>query len=108
MIQSTYTIEINLCILIQRYRARPWPAGDPTLAIRRNPPTRSEAVKGWMVLLALDALDTRKLLDLRILDALCAAKDIKSKSIEIAKNLGAQSGFRTVATDSRGACKSGT
>ena len=47
-------------------------------------------------------LGTRELLHAGILDALCAVEDIRSRSIEIAKDLAAQPGFRAVKQQIRG------
>lgn len=47
-------------------------------------------------------LNTRELLEARILDALCAVEDLKLKSIGLAKSLAAQPGFRAVKRQVRG------
>ena len=47
-------------------------------------------------------LNTRELLEARILDALCTVEDLNSKSIAFAKSLAAQPGFRAVKRQIRG------
>src|SRR5215468_11151898 len=47
-------------------------------------------------------LNTRELLEARILDALCTVEDLKLKSIALAKSLATQPGFRAVKRQIRG------
>jgi enoyl-CoA hydratase len=48
-------------------------------------------------------LTTRELFDARIMDALCASEAVEAKSLAMAKQLAAQSGFRAVKRQIRGA-----
>jgi enoyl-CoA hydratase len=47
-------------------------------------------------------LNTRELLEARVLDSLCAVEDLKLRSITLAKSLAAQPGFRAVKRQIRG------
>ena len=47
-------------------------------------------------------LNPRELLQARILDALCPAEDVKSRSVALARSLSAQPGFRAVKRQIRG------
>jgi enoyl-CoA hydratase len=75
----------------------PFPAG-PLEVIRHE--LRPELLR--RLTLSSAVLSTRELLDAGILDALCAVEDIKSQSIEIARKLASQPGFRAVKRQIRG------